>query len=117
MLAMRLAILVRSTLWPACVLSLAVAAALPPLPAPADEPVGIGEELSLEDQLKTGLKVRRPEDADFVSEVARRVQNGSLPRKLVDSTYTWAVRRRQKYPFPAFEQALRLQAERLGVEF
>jgi hypothetical protein len=110
-------ILVRSTLWPAFAISLAVAAAVPPLTAPADEPVGIGEELSLEDQLKTGLKVRRPEDAEFVTEVARRVQDGSLPRKLVDSTYTWAVRRRQKYPFPAFEQALRLQAERLGVEF
>jgi len=86
-------------------------------PAPADEPVGVGEELSLEDQLKTGLRVRRPQDAEFIADVARRVHDGSLPRKLVDSTYNWAVRRRQKYPFPAFEQALRLQAERLGVEF
>lgn len=87
-----------------------------PAPARAEDAVGVGEELTLEDQLKTGLKVRRPEDAEFVADVARRVQDGSLPRKLVESTYTWAVRRRQKYPFPAFEQALRLQAERLGVD-
>jgi hypothetical protein len=114
---MRRSILVRSPLLQALTIAFAVWGALSPAPAPAEEPVGVGEELTLEDQLKTGLKVRRPEDAEFVAEVARRVQDGSFPRKLVESTYTWAVRRRQKYPFPAFEHALRLQAERLGVEF
>lgn len=85
------------------------------VPVAADEPVGGGEVISLEDQLKTGLKVRRPEETEFIKDVARLVESGRLPRKLVDSTFAWALKRRQTYPFPAFERALRLQADRLGV--
>jgi hypothetical protein len=48
--------------------------------------------------------------------VARLVNAGRLPRKLVDSTFMWALRRRTSYPFPAFERALRLQADQLGVD-
>ncbi|RLS28807.1 MAG: hypothetical protein DWH79_12680 [Planctomycetota bacterium] len=72
--------------------------------------------VSLEDRLATGLKVRRPEDVAFLEQVAQRVQEGKLPRKIVDSTYLWALRRRQSYPFPSFQKALRLQAERIGVD-
>jgi hypothetical protein len=82
----------------------------------ADEPVGGTEVISLEDQLKTGLKARRPEETEFIEEVARLVNAGRLPRKLVDSTFMWALRRRTNYPFPAFERALRLQADQLGVD-
>ena len=84
--------------------------------ARCEESIGTGEEISLEDRLLTGLRVRRSDDAAFIETVVQRVNAGDLPRKLVDSTFMWAVRRRQKYPFPAFEQALRLQAERLGVD-
>ncbi|MEI6256527.1 MAG: hypothetical protein WCQ77_07770 [Planctomycetota bacterium] len=83
--------------------------------AQAEPPVSNGETISLEDQLKTGLKARRAEEREFIDEVARRVNQGALPRKLVDSTFIWAVSRRQSYPFPAFERALRMQAEKLGV--
>ena len=82
----------------------------------AEEPVGGAEVISLEDQLKTGLKARRPEETEFIDEVARLVNAGKLPRKLVDSTFMWALRRRTNYPFPAFERALRLQADQLGVD-
>jgi hypothetical protein len=34
---------------------------------------------------------------------------------VVDSTFLWAIRRRQSYPFPAFQKALRIQADRLGI--
>ena len=78
---------------------------------------GGAEVISLEDQLKTGLRVRRPEEGEFVEEVVRLVNTGRLPRKVVESTYLWAVTRRQTYPFPAFERALRLRAEKLGVDF
>ena len=93
--------------------------ALSALPGPnafAEEPVGGAQVISLEDQLNTGLKTRRPEETEFIEKVARLVNEGKLPRKLVDSTFMWAVRRRQTYPFPAFERALRLQADRLGVD-
>ena len=86
------------------------------VPSQAEEPAGGSESISLEDQLKTGLKARLPEENEFLEEVARLVETGKLPRKLVDSTFMWAVRRRQTYPLPAFERALRMQAERLGVE-
>jgi hypothetical protein len=43
------------------------------------------------------------------------VQEGRLPAKVVDATYLWAVNRGRKYPFPAFEQALRIKAARLGA--
>jgi len=82
----------------------------------AEEPVSGAQMISLEDQLKTGLKARRPEETEFIEEVARLVNTGKLPRKLVDSTFMWALRRRTNYPFPAFERALRLQADQLGVD-
>jgi len=43
------------------------------------------------------------------------VREGRLTEKLVDSTYLWAIRRGKKYPFPAFEHVIRLQADKLGV--
>ena len=70
---------------------------------------------TLAEQLKTGLRVQAPGDAAFCDEVARLVRVGRLPADLVDATYTWAIRRGKKYPFPAFAHALRLKAERLGV--
>ncbi|NBV46772.1 MAG: hypothetical protein EBR86_14320 [Planctomycetia bacterium] len=71
---------------------------------------------SLEDRLTTGLQVRRPADAAYIGRVVELVEEGKLPAKLVDSTFLWAVRRRQRHPLPAFREALRLQADRIGVE-
>lgn len=73
-------------------------------------------EASLADRLTTGLRVRRPEDVEFVERLAEQVRRGRLPAKLVDSTYLWAIRRRQTYPFPAFQRAITIQADRLGIE-
>jgi hypothetical protein len=90
--------------------------ALPATGPRAEELAGAGEVISLEAQLKTGLRPRLPEENDFLEDVARAVDTGRLPRKLVNSTFVWAIRRRQTYPFPAFERALRMQAEKLGVD-
>lgn len=84
----------------------------------ADDAVPAAEEgkaVTLESRLTTGLKARRPEDVEFVERVAEMVRTGQLPAKVVDSTYLWAIRRRQSYPFPAFQRALRIQADRLGI--
>jgi hypothetical protein len=82
----------------------------------ADSPaVDRGDAASLAERLKTGLRVKAPRDVAFVETIAERVQEGRLPEKLVDSTFLWAVRRGKKYPFPAFEHVIRLQADRLGV--
>jgi hypothetical protein len=87
-----------------------------PPTAHAAEPAKVGTVLGLEDRLKTGLKARRPEENAFIEDVARLVRAGELPVKLVDSTYLWALQRQQKYPYPLFERALRIQASRIGVE-
>ena len=82
----------------------------------ADSPsIDRGGVASLAERLKTGLRVKAPRDVAFVETVAERVREGRLPEKLVDSTYLWAVRRGKKYPFPAFEHVIRLQADKLGV--
>lgn len=96
-------------------LALAPPAGPPPRADEARSTDGGAEEISLEDQLKTGLKARRPEEIEFIEDVVRAVNSGQLPRKVVESTYVWAVRRRQTWPYPAFERALRIRADLLGV--
>lgn len=83
--------------------------------ARADDPPPAGRGTGLEDRLNAGLRTRLPAEKDFVDKVVMLVRTGRLPAKLVDSTYIWAIERRKEYPFPAFEKALRLQAEKLGV--
>jgi len=79
----------------------------------ADRPAGGNVDLA--DRLATGLRVRAAADVDFCERVAGLVRAGRLPAELVDSTYTWAIGRGRKYPFPAFEHVIRLQAAKLGV--
>lgn len=74
-----------------------------------------GDVAALEDRLKTGLRVKAPRDVAFVETVARRVREGRLPERVVDSTYSWAIARGKKHPFPAFEHVIRLQARKLNV--
>jgi hypothetical protein len=80
------------------------------------EPPAVGKVADLETRLKTGLRARRPEEHRFIERVVQLVREGNVPGKLVDSTYLWAVERQQKYPYPLFERALRIQADRLGVD-
>ena len=82
----------------------------------ADEPAGTATVASLEDRLKTGLRARRPQEVAFIKDVVQLVQRGELPGKLVDSAYLWAIRHQTKYPFPAYERALRIQADRIGID-
>jgi hypothetical protein len=90
--------------------------AIPTATLRADDPPAVGKVAGLEDRLKTGLRARQPEEFEFIKQVARLVREGQLPGKLVDSTYLWAIQRQQKYPYPLFKRALRLQADRLGVD-
>ncbi|MFN5757669.1 MAG: hypothetical protein ACK52C_11840 [Planctomycetia bacterium] len=93
-----------------------VALAMPTAAIHADEPPAVGKIAGLEDRLKTGLRARRPEEHRFIERVVLLVREGSLPGTLVDSTYLWAIERQKKYPYPLFERALRIQADRLGVD-
>ena len=74
-----------------------------------------GNVADLADRLATGLRVKAPADVAFCEQVADLVREGKLPAQVVDGTYTWAIGRGKKYPFPAFEHVMRLKAAKLGV--
>ena len=84
--------------------------------AQAQTSAGLGNaaSASLKKTLEAGLKARRPEEFAFLALVAGKVNDGTLPRSLVESTFFWA-RRRGRYPFVYFESAIRLRAKRIGV--
>jgi hypothetical protein len=69
----------------------------------------------LAERLATGLRVKAPADVAFCDQVADLVREGKLPAEVVDATYTWALGRGKKYPFPAFQHVIRLKAAKLGV--
>ncbi len=73
------------------------------------------ELATLEERLEKDLRARRPQEFAFIDSVVEHVEKGKLPLSVVDSTYLWA-RTKQPIPFPYFERALRLRAEKLGVE-
>lgn len=95
----------------ALVVALAAAGSAVAEPPAAPRPAVI----DLAERLKAGLRVQVPRDTAFCDLVAQLVHEGRLPGKVVDSTYLWAVSRGRKYPFPAFEQALRIKAAKLNV--
>jgi hypothetical protein len=55
--------------------------------------VNAGRQVSLKDQLTFGLMVRTKAEREFIDLVVRRVDEGVLPRPLVDSTFLWARQR------------------------
>lgn len=96
-------------------LLLGLSLALPAVTCGDEPTTARGAIASLEERLKAGLKVRAPADVAFCDRVIEAVRTGEIPAQVVDSTYLWAVRRGKKYPFPAFQVAIRAKAERLGV--
>lgn len=69
---------------------------------------------NLKDTLNKGLKARLPSEFAFIDEVISKVDDGTLPRSMVQSTFLWA-RRRQIHAFEYFEQGLRVRAAQIGV--
>lgn len=84
------------------------------VPAPGAERAP-GSVADLADRLATGLRVKAPADVAFCEQVADLVREGKMPADVVDATYTWAIGRGKKYPFPAFQHVMRLKAAKLGV--
>ncbi len=114
----------------ACILvaSLAViplVAQQPPLPTPVtpDQPANReGRQVTLKDQLRVGLKAETKADFAFIDLVVLKVNQGKLPRKLVDSTFLWARNRykthptsNQLRPMVYFQPALVIRAKAIGV--
>ena len=76
----------------------------------------IAEQLpTLKEELRYGLRARRPRELAFLDRVVELVENGQLSRSLVRGTLAWARQRNAHQPFPYFEFGLRIRAKRLGV--
>jgi hypothetical protein len=99
----------------------------PPAPTPTpvspDQPLNRqGRQVSLYDQLRVGLKAKTKADLAFIDLVVLRVNQGVLPRKMVDATFLWARNRYKSRPDSSrlrpivyFQPALTLQAKKIGV--
>jgi hypothetical protein len=103
--------------------SVALRAQQPTQPVrPSDSRARQGRQIALRDQLRVGLKAFTPGDFAFIDLVVLRVNQGTLPRSLVDGTFLWARRRvaerspryRQR-PMVYFQPALVLRAKAAGV--
>jgi hypothetical protein len=82
-----------------------------------------GRQVGLRDQLRVGLKAKTKGDFEFIDEVVERVNQGKLPRKMVDGTFLWARYRSRirptthpLRPMVYFQPALVLRAKAIGVK-
>lgn len=89
---------------------------------PGDAPNRQGRQITLRDQLRTGLKAFTPDDLAFIDVIVAKVDQGVLPRTMVDSTFLWARRRVTAYgshyakrPMVYFKPALVARAKAIGV--
>ncbi|MCC6491933.1 MAG: hypothetical protein IT424_02810 [Pirellulales bacterium] len=81
-----------------------------------------GRQVSLYDQLRVGLKAYTKADLAFIELVVQKVEQGKLPRKMVDGTFLWARNRykdkpgaHRLRPIVYFQPALTAQAKKIGV--
>jgi hypothetical protein len=78
-----------------------------------EEPRGVA---TLTEQLRFGLKARRPVEFEFIDLVVDRVEQKLLPRDMVLSAMTYAQGKNKDRPYPYFEFSLRKRAAAIGVE-
>ncbi len=82
-----------------------------------------GRQISLRKQLTKGLRATKKADFEFLDRVVKAVEQGRLPRKMVDATFLWSRNRaaRKSYvrrlrPMVYFQPGLTAQAKRIGVK-
>jgi len=73
------------------------------------------EVATLQEQLMNGLRVVTPEQRSYVNQVVDLVDQGHLPRAMVNAIYKWSLQRNPSVPFPYFQIALRALASRRGI--
>lgn len=89
---------------------------LPPSSWCPAESCSAAEVADLKEQLEKGLRATRPEQIEFIDKIVSLVAKEKLPRRIVNASFSWARKRRPSYPFPFFEQALRILAAREGIK-
>lgn len=74
-----------------------------------------GSTVSLEDQLRNGLRASNQQQVAFIKLVVIQVNNERLPQAMVNLVYRWSLEKNAKIPFPYFQFAMRELAKRRGV--
>ncbi len=69
----------------------------------------------LDDQLRMGLRCVRPNQIAYVNAVVQAVDEGRLPRSMVNLVYRWSTERNPDVPFPYFQFALEELSRRRGI--
>ena len=69
----------------------------------------------LRQRLESGLRPRTPAEFAFIKRVVKMVEQGKLPRRIVDVTFNWARKKFRRYRFPYFYRALRIEAAKRGI--
>lgn len=82
---------------------------------PASGGGGLPKGFDLKRQLETGLKARRPSDFAYIASIVAKVENGTLPRTLVDQAFLFARQQHSDFPIVYFQFALKKMAAKVGV--
>lgn len=96
---------------PRTILLLLLLLGLPRMALAADTPHGV---LDVE-VLKVALHTATPQEDGFIEYVVARVDKGTLPLDLVQSTFLWA-KKKSKKKFYYFKQGLTLRAAERGIK-
>ena len=64
--------------------------------------------------MRAALRTTPTEEQGFICRVLKKVNNGTLPLEMVNSTFQWA-RKKPKMQFQFFKQAMILRAADIGV--
>jgi hypothetical protein len=67
------------------------------------------------DTMKAALRTAEPEEDGFIDYVIRRVNKGTLPQDMVESTFLWA-RKKPRHKFQYFKEALIVRAKDAGIK-
>ncbi len=113
------------TLFVLSVVAMPIAVGVAPLLAQQGQSQFVAsQQITFEQRLLTGLRVKTPADAAYVNRVAAAVRAGQLPVALVDSSFFYARARAVRYdsrlvnnPVIYFRLALNARTQALGISF
>ena len=95
---------------------------LPRPVTPADRLKAGGRQVKLYDMLRVGLKAKTEADFEYIAEVVKLVNEGKLPRDMVDSSFLYARYRYKTHPgsfklrpMVYFQPSLTARAKKIGV--
>lgn len=95
---------------------------LPRPVTPSDRLKEGGRQVNLYDMLRVGLKAKTKADFEYIAEVVQKVEQGKLPRDMVDSSFLYARYRYRTHPgshklrpMVYFQPSLSARAKKIGV--